>query len=66
MATVKASGSARQDNFRVQVKKRLIELDMTVTELAEKTGHSRTAVSQAINYEMHSGVIAAIKKVLEL
>lgn len=54
-------------SFRLTVKRRLLDLGMTVTELAAKLGLSRTAVSLAINHEsLFQGVKNRIKEVLQL
>lgn len=54
-------------SFRLAVKRRLLDLDMTVTELAGRLGLSRTAVSLAINHEsLFQGVKNRIREVLTL
>lgn len=54
MPLVKSQPKPTQDNFTVSAKKRLIELGLTITELASIVGASRTATSQAINNGMHA------------
>ncbi len=54
-------------SFRLAVKRRLLDLEMTVTELAGRLGLSRTAVSLAINHEsLFPGVKERIREVLEM
>lgn len=52
--------AAQPENpFRVAVKVRLVELGMSVTQLATRLGLSRNAVSLAIN---HEGLFAPTKQ----
>lgn len=54
-------------SFRLAVKRRLLDLEMTVTELAARLGLSRTAVSLAINHEgLFLGVKKRIREALEM
>lgn len=43
-----------------------IRRGLSITELAERIGHSRVATSQAINHGMNAGVIKAVCEELDL
>jgi plasmid maintenance system antidote protein VapI len=59
--------SAQGETFRLTAKKRLVELGWSVTDLANKVGVSRKAVSIAINHEsMSPRMKDRIRKALKL
>ncbi len=55
-----------QDKFKVAAKVRLLELDLTVTELATRIGKARNTVSMAINHPVFPTVRERIAKELKL
>jgi len=56
--------TSEQDIFRIAAKKRLIELGLSIKELAQRTGYSRTAVSMAINRGLNRGVLDEVSREL--
>ncbi len=58
--------SPAQDKFKVKAKIRLLELDLTVTDLARKVGKARNTVSMAINHPVFPGVRRRIARALKL
>lgn len=53
MSPVTTSPGNFQRGFKLRAKTRMLELDLTVTDVAAKVGCSRTAASQAINHGLH-------------
>lgn len=59
--------TSQAETFTKTVAKRMIDLEITVTELASRIGKARTTVSRTINHPtIHPRVKAAIKKELNL
>lgn len=59
MTSANINTAPAQDNFRTDVKVRLIQRGLTVTALARKLKRSRNAVSIAIN---HASMFPSLKK----
>lgn len=68
MASANSVNTAAQaSSFKTTVKKRLVDLDISVTALAQKIGVSRNAASIAINHEtMFPGIKQRIREALGL
>lgn len=61
-----AAAHKPQDNFRADVKKRLVDLELSVTGLARRLRVSRNGVSQAIHHPVNPKVRRKIERFLDL
>lgn len=54
----------RQKQARILMHSRRIALELSMKDLAAKAGHSREAVSRALNHGHNPGVLRRVKEVL--
>jgi transposase-like protein len=58
--------SSPQEQFSKRVKKRLVELELTVTDVAKELGINRNTVSRAIHHDMYQPTRELIASFLKL
>lgn len=57
---------AEQEQFSKRVKKRLVELELTVTDLADQLGINRNTVSRAIHHKIFQPTRERIATTLQI